>query len=239
MKKESVIILHGWRLFGDKYIKLKKLLEKKGYRVFSPDLPGFGKEKSPAKALDLDDYVNFVRNYIERKKISKAILIGHSFGGRIAMKLSARYPDFVKSLILTGVPGFVPVKKPKILFFLALSRLGKVIFSVPPFSFIENPARKILYRAAGATDYMHAEGAMRKTFISIIREDLTKVMKNIKVPTFLIWGKEDLTVPLSVAKRMKEKIGRSQIFIIEGSNHGLPYDSPKEFLKVMENNILL
>lgn len=229
-KKNSIIILHGWGLCGDKYQALKKLLEEKGYKVFTPDLPGFGSEPLVNSNMVLDDYVVFLRKFIEKNKITKPILIGHSFGGRVAVKYVWKYPNDVASLILTGVPIIRHTTlKRKIAYIVAV--VGGKIFKLFP---KETKAflRKILYTSIGEWDYYKA-GPLQQVFKNIIGEELTMYAKNISVPTYLVWGAGDRIVPASDVSKIKKIIPHAVTMVVEGEDHKLPYISPKNFIKAI------
>src|SRR5581483_10107833 len=108
MKKEKlpIIILHGWgtTVSGKSYSQIQSILEKDGYRVYAPDLPGFGNQKLLKPTMDLDDYVEFVETFMDNHKIDTAIFIAHSFGGRIIIKLAYKSPKRVEKIVLSGSP---------------------------------------------------------------------------------------------------------------------------------------
>lgn len=235
MTRYPIVILHGWRLSKETYKELMKLFKKKGYSVFALDLPGFGREKKMEKVFRLKDYVSFFYKYLRKKRLEKIILIGHSFGGRLAIKFTSEYPQLVKKLILTGTPGFSPVRKEKIIFFLILSKIGKAIFSFYPFSLLQNPARRFLYRLARATDYVNTEGNLKDTFKSIINEDLVNPMNLLNLPTILVWGEDDSIVPLKVAEKMHKIIKKSRLIVVSNASHKLPYQQPVEFIQAIED----
>jgi pimeloyl-ACP methyl ester carboxylesterase len=197
-------------------------------------MPGFGKKETPLKPYSLDDYVDFIDKFLKANKISKTIIIGHSFGGRVAIKYASLLPQKVEKLILTGVPGFLPVSNLKVKFFLLLSKLGGLIFRLPILSSTQDLAQKILYRISGANDYARVEGIMRKTFKLIIREDLVKSMENLRVPVALVWGERDTIVPVSIAYRMNKVISGSKLTIIKNTTHKLPYENYREFYQAIK-----
>lgn len=231
MEKYPILILHGWNLSGKTFRPLVSVLKKRGYEAFAPDMPGFGRNKTVHRPLRLNDYVSFVRKYLAQKRIDRIILIGHSFGGRVAIAYTSRYGQTLSNLILTGVPGYVPASKGKITSFLLLSKIGKIIFSAPILSSFQTVARKILYRLAGTSDYMHTQGDMRETFKNIIKEDLTFYMKSILTPTLLIWGESDTHVSTSIARLMHKTIRNSKLKIIPDAGHNVPYEKPQTFFE--------
>lgn len=229
MKTIPILILHGWNLSAEKFIGLQEEFKKKDYKVFCLDLPGFGKEKPPQNPLYLSDYVKFISDFLRKRKISKIILIGHSFGGRIGIKLAAERPELLHSLILTGAPGITPVPRSKVIFFIVLAKFGKKIFSAPIIRIFQKMARQLLYRLAHATDFYNTNEKMRDTFKNIVKENLEPYLPKIKSPTLLLWGAEDKIIPLSIAQRMQKLIKNSKLETINNARHGAPWTHAKEF----------
>ncbi|HLD11599.1 MAG TPA: alpha/beta hydrolase [Patescibacteria group bacterium] len=225
-----IVILHGWNLSSSYYEDLKKLLEGKGYAVFVPTLPGFGKDQTLSHSLALSDYVSFVVDFFGQNQLKRAVVIGHSFGGRIALKLAAEYPSLIESLVLTGVPGVRAERGIRRFFFFALAKVGKYTSSFLP-KFIQSTLRKFLYKIARRNDYPKTSGFLRKTFQSIIAEDLSRYFSRISCPVTLVWGKNDGIVPVRVAEKMKELLSRATLVVVDGETHALPYRTPEVFIR--------
>lgn len=234
-----VLILHSWNQFAkdvSRYDPLVKELEKRGYTVYIPDLPGFYSSGLPKKVLTRDDYVEFVEQYVKDKKLTKILFIGHSFGGTIGIKLAHKNPSLFEVLILTGAPGFPPVPKLLVLLYMIIAKVGNTIFSLPLLSLIRELPRKILYKSVGATDYPKAQGVMREIFRNVTTENLEPYMKNIHVPTILIWGKHDNIAPLSIGKKMHTTIPNSKLIVLNG-RHGIPFTHANEFVDAVEDSL--
>ena len=133
------------------------------------DLPGFGASKMPEHPLTLSDYARFLDEYLKMNQIVQPILIGHSFGGRVSLKYNELYPKHTRALILSGTPGFTPIPKKKLLFFITLAKIGGFLFSIPPLSLVQDTVRRWYYYVVGAKEFFRAEGAMRETFKRIVR----------------------------------------------------------------------
>lgn len=230
MKRFPLVILHGWGLSSERFTPLIDELKGEGYWVWAPDLPGFGKTEIPTSPLTLSDYSDFLKAYIEAHNINDPVLIGHSFGGRVALKFNERYPKRIRALILTGVPGFTPIPKRKLAFFIAIAKLGRLLFSIPPLLLFQDQVRRWYYYVVGAKEFFRAEGAMRETFKRIVREDLVASMEAVSIPTLLIWGELDIIVPPSIAERMHRVIEGSELVIIPDSDHGVSFKEPKRFV---------
>lgn len=243
---KTLFILHGWQSSKEKWQRVKENLEASSIKVIIPDLPGFGKENELDRAWNLDDYVSWLRNLIEEacpEPAEGVFLLGHSFGGRIAIKLAAKYPEKLSGLILVSAAGITPRPKIKITVFSIFSKIGNLIFSLPILKIFRPLATKSAYLLAGANDYRFIENLfLKQTFKGAIAENLTLLLPEIKTPTLIIWGEKDKITPLKDAYFMNKKIDNSKLEILKNTKH-LPYlENPKllaqkivSFLKNHEN----
>lgn len=227
--KIPIIILHGWNLSGDRFSPLGHVLRKKGYTVFTPDLPGFKTTTPLTRPYRLEDYVEYVANYLKKKRISTCGLIGHSFGGRVAILLAVQYPSMIKYLVLTGTPAIGKGLTIKETVYLIVAKSGKIVFSIFPLNYFYRFARKILYKMAGTWDYYHASGMLRQTFKNIISYKLEPLLPQITLPTLVIWGKEDKIVEEAIGKEVAKHIPKAQWVSVEHVGHNLPYTRPEKF----------
>ncbi len=236
MSNFPIVILPGWLLSFKHYELLKQEFTKIGYNSYIVSFPGFADGPPLNRTLNLTDYVKFLKLYLKKHKINKAIFVCHSFGGRVVLKFLSQEPHKAFFLIISGTPGFVPVSKPKLAIFLLIAKAGGRIFSLPLLRKIKNLVRKIFYQLIGAKDFYHTEGFIRETFKNIIKEDLVNYMRKIKLPTLLIWGEKDKTVPVKIAGRMQKVIINSKLIIVPEMNHMFICNEPEVFVKnVMES----
>ena len=198
---------------------------KNHYEVYAIDLPGFGDEPID-KPLVLDDYVEFVRNFILSKKIDEPILIGHSFGGRVTIKYACKYE--VNKIALVSTPG-IKRRKLKVILKVATYKIFKGMSKV-----IKSPHLQSYLNNFGSDDYKNASPLLKETLVNIVGEDLKPYLKNIKASTLLIYGDKDDVTPYSIAKRMRRKIPDSGIVLIKNTGH-FPYlDNPNYFNTVIK-----
>lgn len=234
MKRHPIVILHGWNLSAAKLAPLQHELEKRNHTVVCFDLPGFAHTAPLDRAYTLPDYSQYVLDVLKKKKISEAIVIGHSFGGRLGIHVSVTSPSLVKALILSGTPGLGADLTPKETVYLFLAKIGNIIFSVWPLSLVADVARKILYKFAGSYDYYKTSGLLRETFKQIVNFRLEPLLPKIAAPTLILWGNEDNIVPVRVAYGMQQLIPHSQLTIIPNARHAVPWSHPKEFADAVE-----
>ncbi len=232
--KSTLVVLHGWGLSGIRFAKLVASLNSHGDQVLAPDFPGFGEAPHPDKPWKLTDYVQWLREYLKNKRIVNPVLIGHSFGGRVALKYQELYPKSVRALILSGTPGFTPIPRQRLLLFIFLAKLGNFLFSIPPLSLVKDDVRRWYYYVVGAKELFRAEGVMRQTFKNVVEEKLVSAMESVSVPCLLVWGELDIIVPTPIAEKMARVIEGSELVIIPEADHGVPFKQPEVFVSYVE-----
>lgn len=107
---ELVVLLHGWGSNITLFNAAIDLLSTK-YKVLAFDMPGFGESDEPKEPWCVDDYVDFVLRFLSKYELQKATFLGHSFGGRVIIKLCARTLPFeIEKVILVDSAGVKPEK---------------------------------------------------------------------------------------------------------------------------------
>ena len=218
---KPLLILHGWGSSSEKWQKIGELLAQKGMRVIIPDLPGFGKSEEPQKAWNLDQYCDFVEEFIKVLNLDKFYLLGHSFGGELAVKYSLRFPEKINKLFLLDA-SCIRTRDPKKKLLYIISKIF-IIFSFSSF------LRKAFYRfIVGKSDYLSVEGVMRDTYLKVIAEDLSGVLSQVQVSTTIIWGEKDNITPIKDAKLINSKIRNSSLKIIPNIGHSSHLEAPEK-----------
>jgi len=223
----TILILHGWGSCAKNWSQVKELLENQGCKGYVPDLPGFGKNPPPEKAWSIGDYVEWVREFCEKQGLSQVFLVGHSFGGRIAVKFTIKYPEELRKLILCAPSGITPRRKTKIFLFSILAKIGNAIFSLPLLKKIQPLVRKVIYFIIREHDYYLAPGIMKETLKKVVKEDLKPYLDQIKTSTLIIWGEKDTWLPVSDAYILKKEIKNSTLEIIPNVDHGINLEAPE------------
>jgi pimeloyl-ACP methyl ester carboxylesterase len=225
------LILHGWGGSSDSWKKVIEILERENIKVIAPDFPGFGKSKTPPQAWALQNFVDWLKEFLEKLKIEKFFLLGHSFGGRVAIKFSLSFPEKIKALILVNSAGIKQKWGPKEILIFYLALLGNAFFAKSFLRRFKDKARNLFYRFFRDRDYGRAKEQMKETMKKVIEEDLLPVLDKIKVKTFIIWGEKDNIVPLKFGKIFKEKIKNSELIIFPKVRHSPHLEIPEEFSK--------
>lgn len=228
------IIIHGWGT--DLYsMRLTTSILAKKYNTYTIDLPGFGKSDKLDKSFTVNDYANIVIHFIEKMGIKNVCLVGHSYGGRIIIKINNKknLPFDIKQNVFIDAAGIKhkPKKRAKTYIF----KLLKIIYMNLPIS-KEEKEKKLneLKTKFGSTDYRNATALMRDTLVKSVNEDLSEEIKNINRKTLIIWGEEDTDTPLEDALYMKKNISESTLKIIEKAGHFSFLDNPFEYENIIK-----
>jgi len=224
----AVLLLHGWGTDHTLFAPLMELLARK-YRVIALDFPGFGRSPEPPRPWDVDAYAGLVLGLLDALGIAECALLGHSFGGRVILKLAARQletPRFTK-LILVGAAGIRHAPNPKASARAKRYQLAKKILK--PFPGLMEAARKHY----GSADYRAATPMMRQVFVKVVGEDLAPLLPLIGQETLLIWGRGDDQTPLSDGQRMEREMPNAGLVVLENAGHYAFIERQDQFLRVM------
>ncbi len=233
-----LLCLHGWGGDGSSWDELRAALHGTGIDILTPDLPGFGKEPEPKKPWTTDDYVDWVQNYLQHYKLQttnyQLFIIGHSHGGRIALKWAARGTTQIDHLFLCAAAGIHHPRHVKRALGLTLAKTGKFFLSVPGLRALAPLGKKFLYKLVRVHDYEKASPVMRQTLINVTREDLRSILPAINVPTDLFWGTDDRMTPVSDCKLMHERIPRSRLHLYKGVRHRVHRDRATDIADIVK-----
>lgn len=204
---KDIILLHGWGQNINMMEPIGKQL-KNDFRITIIDLPGFGESPEPNYGWTIYDYFEMLDELVIKLKINDPIIMGHSFGGRIAIIYASNRQT--NKLILFGSPYQKKIKKEslKIKFF-------KLAKKIPLINKLEHTVKKYV----GSRDYRNASSIMKQILVNTVNEDLTECAKNVTCPTLLIWGSEDEEVPVEDAKELESLIKDAGLIVFDGLTH--------------------
>ena len=232
--EETVVMLHGWasncELFRNSAVPVSAK-----YRVLAPDLPGNGETPEPPTDWHVDDYVDFTIRFISHFGCKKVILLGHSFGGRVIIKMANRVdlPFEITKIILVDSAGIRPEKSAEQKMKEGAVRFGKKLIS-------KNPALlNKMQSKMGSADYKAASPLMRKVLVNTVNEDLTDLLPGIRQDTLLIWGTLDTATPITDAEKMERLIPEAGLARIEGAGHFSFLENPPLYNAILASYLKL
>ncbi len=222
---KDVFILHGWGGSKESLKDLAAQLKNMGYRVQKLEMPGHGNTPPMNFPWGMEDFVQWLSQKVQNSY--KYILIGHSFGGKIIIAATASKVVNPCRIVLIDSSGIKPRNSFKKFAWKIMSTLANPMLKVLPAGFIKKYVYKYLVKE---TDYSKLSGVMQYTFQNIVNTHYDDKLKDIKIKTLIMWGKNDKQTPLWMAEKIKQKIPHSELVVMD-STHGLPKREPVKVAK--------
>jgi pimeloyl-ACP methyl ester carboxylesterase len=223
------------------------------YRVFAPDLPGYGESDKPDVEYSIPFYVDFLENFMNTLELEKASLAGLSLGGGISIAFALQYPSRVDKLVLIGSWGFYSKLPYHLLcYWYTQSLLNEWSYQVTAkhrkyvkwmllYSLFGDPNKLSeelvdqVQQCLKAPDAAKAFASFQRSEITRtgVRTDLAKRLSEIKHPTLIVHGTLDPGVPVDYAKKAHQLIQNSKLYLMEGCKHWAQKERPEEFTQVV------
>ncbi len=229
----DLLLLHGWGTDLSAFAPVHSHLET-SFRVYALDFPGFGQSDPPPTAWGTQEYADFVRQFLKELRMTNPVVIGHSFGGRIAIRLASA--EAIPQMILVDSAGIRPHRNWKYVLKVALYKsIKSVVTTLPVVNTYSEPILERFRKMSGSKDYQQASGVMRKTFINVVNEDLRHLLPHIQAPTLLIWGEHDQATPVNDGKLMEQLIPDAGLVVLKHAGHYSYLDRLHDFLVITDN----
>ena len=206
-KGKDIILLHGW---GQNIEMMRPIGDNLAgnYRITILDFPGFGESEEPKEAWSISTYAEMLEILVKELKIKKPIIMGHSFGGRVAIRYSAN--NQIEKLVLFGSPCIRLNKRQPL-----KVKVLKKIKTLPGMDKIGEYMKKYI----GSRDYKAASPLMRQILVNTVNEDLSSYATKIEEPTLLVWGENDTEAPLEEAKMLEKIMPDAGLIILPGTHY--------------------
>lgn len=228
---QPIIVLHG--LMGDlsNFDSLFGYFSSNGYKVIIPQLPLY---TLPILKTNVRNLAKFIREFLDYKKLKNVVLLGNSLGGHIALVFTKYSAKYVKGMVLTGSSGLYE------------KSMGSTYPKRGDREYIRNKISEVFYDPAVTTDelvdtVMHTISD-RMNVIKIlalaksaIRHNMADDLPLLKVPTCIIWGKDDLVTPPEVADDFHKLLPDSDLFWIDKCGHAPMMEHPEDFNKILHD----
>lgn len=211
----KVLGLHGW---ARSHTDLAPILH--DLDAISVDLPGFGASPKPTVAWSTADYAAALDPILDEMS-RPLVVVGHSFGGRVAVHIAARRPASVAGLVLCGVPllrraGGAPSPNP-------IFRIGRALHRV---GLVPEARMETLRNKYGSDDYRNTTGVMREIFVKAVNETYEAPLGKLTCPVELVWGDNDTAAPAEIATRAETMLADARLTIVADADHWLPITHP-------------
>nr|WP_281500804.1 alpha/beta hydrolase [Kordiimonas marina] len=214
--KAPFVWLHGWGQTGASMARLADLFKADGQHTLY-DLPGFGETAPLQEGAGTEDYADALAAEMKASGLGPAVIVGHSFGGRMAVQMAARHPDLVRAIIIIGGAG---LKRRRSLAFRLRAFWLKLVGRMARLSdkLFGTHFREAYTQKFGSADYRNA-GVLRGTFVRAVNENLTAAAKAGRAPALLIYGSEDTETPPEIGRRYEQLIPIARFELVPGFGH--------------------
>ena len=229
-----VVALHGWGGSVQSFWPVAERLAPLGYQVHLLDLPGFGQSEVPPQAWGVADYARLVLAYLIEAGLERVPVLGHSFGGRIALVLAAEQPERVSRMVLADSAG---LRTPPTLGQATrhtLARTAQQSLTALGLSGLRDRLQA-RYAARYASEDYRSAGPLRETFLRVIGEALTPYAQRITCPTVLIWGANDTDTPLWQGRKLEQLIPDAGLIVFEGAGHFAYLERLNDYIRIVDH----
>jgi pimeloyl-ACP methyl ester carboxylesterase len=217
-----MVLVHGLGGRAEDWRNLAPWLAQAGFRVYMPDLPGFGRSEKPAGfSYSVRGQAEVLAGFLDAMGLKRVDLAGWSMGGAIVQHVAAKHPERVRRLILLDALGinekpnwdtrlFTPTSPAEV------EQLDTLLMPNPPRipGFIVRDILRVSDERAWV---------VRRAIASMSASDATdSLLPQFKMPVLIVWDAEDRIFPLSQGEKMHSLVPQSQFAIIHGCGHMAP-----------------
>jgi len=228
-QKPTIVMLHGWGMTKECFDIIIENINPK-YQKLTLDFFGFGNSSEPYDYYDTYEYAYSIYILLCKLNINDIVLVGHSFGGRVAIILSSIFNIKIHNLILTSSAG---INK-----FSLLKWLKVRIYKLK--RWLNNHIKHVNFNLfnSGSEDYKSLNMLMKKVFVRVVNQDLKYLAKNININTLLVWDKKDNITPFYICKKLKTLINKSNIVLYKHGKHFVFIKNYNKFSSIINNVII-
>jgi len=210
-----VILLHGWLTDMETMRPIANSLMQ-NFKVYLVDVIGFGKSDLLTKPINSDEFGDFLSEFCKELKIENPILIGHSNGGRIIINAVGRKLVEPRKIVLIDSAGLKPKRPLSYYIKIGIVKCGKAVLNILP---VSKESKEKIRNKVGSSDYKASSEVLKDTMKIILNEDQTENVKNISVPTLLIWGRYDTATPIADGRKMEKLIDNAGLVEYPNGTH--------------------
>jgi pimeloyl-ACP methyl ester carboxylesterase len=215
--KPTVVFAHGWARSHHDFIPAAEALGTVAKSILI-DLPGFGVTPRPDAGWDTKDYADHVASFLKDKDLGPIVWVGHSFGGRVGLRLAVHHPDLLAGLIIVAGAG---IPRPRSAWSRFRGKLRQRQFKLlRALAGKDERRRANLEKTYGSPDYIQSkELGLRDIFIKTVTEDQSADLPKIKARTELLYGALDTETPAVIGQRMADLIPDARLTVFPAFDH--------------------
>lgn len=233
-KGPVLLMLHGWANTWESWSSVIGPLSQK-YQLVLPDLPSFGSSSEPKKVWSSQEFAQWLDRFVKEVLMGHSfILLGHSFGGKIACVYASKYaPLHLLHLVVVDASGLPDRLSPVLIF-------QKKMLSLIPHTLktlIPIPVkRRLLGATNSSTDYMNATPYQKSVLKQVLSENIATELQKLSLPTTIIWGDHDTQTPIHQAHSFHNHIRNSTLHTL-ATGHFPFIEKPSEFIQILSDQL--
>lgn len=216
----SVLALHGWGHDHHDFDQLFANWLPTDISALAVDLPGFGATPAPLEPWGSEDYARSLESLFGLF-VDRPVLIGHSFGGKVALQLAVLYPERFAGLVLTGVPLIAHATKARTAIHYRLIR------TLTRYGLLGERRLEQARQRYGSADYRAVEGVMREILVRSVNESYETALAQVMIPVEMVWGERDTAAPLAQAREAAARFAQANLTVVDAQGHMTPTQSPQ------------
>lgn len=248
-KAPPLLLVHGLGVLGmqDWFGVIPELT--KHYHVIAIDLPGFAHSENPEGRYSPRNYAAVLAEVVDHYIAEPTSVVGHSMGGAVSLYFAGKYPEKLNKLVLVDAAGILH----KVAFIKPISNVPKPDIRLPKFlstklaqlndfttglieeGAIDSYLSELLQRSDGAWKLVMGETPNMNAALSLVEEDFSEIVSNLKIETHIIWGEEDAIAPLRTAKVLNSQLINSDLATLPDVGHVPMKQQPKQFLALLDS----
>jgi pimeloyl-ACP methyl ester carboxylesterase len=245
----AILLIHGLGASLESWYCNIHVLAR-GHRTVALDVVWFGKSDKPERQVTRDYFADFIAGFMDAIGVSSAVLVGNSMGGMIAVMTALQHPNRVAGLVLVSSAGFGP----ELAWWLRLRSalpVGRILR--PSFGMYRSAVRQLVYDPGIVADDLvqvfvdmaNQPGALeanRRVLQSgvdwrglkpRVLEEIREAARAIRVPTLIVWGKQDRVVPVAHAEIARQHIPNARLHLFDRCGHAPMIEKADEFNKMV------
>lgn len=233
-----IVILHGWvssELTANRWQPFRDELHRSGFETEFLLIPGLDTQlNQPWTLADYNQWLGEQLTQLQHKHGQrKLVLLGHSFGGQIALAHADQLNNIVSGLVLIDSAGLIDRRWHKVMKRTVFSTLAKLAH---PLKFVPF-ARKLVYKLLGEHDYLDANPIQRQIMAAVITQEVLTQASELSIPTLIIWGEMDTATPMFMGQKLFETIPDAQLVTIAGARHSPQYTHTTQVAQAVDEFI--
>lgn len=192
------------------------------FRVHVPEMVGFGSSRGSVRHPSLPERAGLLVQWLDALEVERTHFVGHSMGAQVGVHLAARWPDRVRTLVLTDAAGIPhPISR------------DTVVDVVGDLAHVQSWGRLDFLPTIAADAVRAGPATIYRAIRSILADDIRPLLSRVRAPLLLIWGENDPITPVEDGRAIEARVPGARLVVIPGASHNPMADRPDAFNRAL------